>query len=142
LILLDANILLYAYDGVSVHHERSKAWLNRLLAGDQSIGIPWISIWAFVRISTNPRLSKNFFRVREALEIIEELRESPLVVVINPGPRHQELLLQQLLEAQLAGPQTTDAALAALAIEYGATLASTDVGFRRFPSLSWVNPLA
>jgi len=80
--------------------------------------------------------------VREALEIVDELRESPLVVPVNPGPRHQELLLQQLLEAQLAGPQTTDAVLAALAIEFGATLASTDVGFRRFPSLSWVNPLA
>jgi hypothetical protein len=86
-------------------------------------------------------LNENPLRVAEAVAIIQDLQDNPLVVMVNPGRRHTEILLQQLQSAQVRGRETTDAVLAALAIENGATLASADVGFRRFPDLRWVNPL-
>jgi len=112
------------------------------LSGEGTIGIPWVAAWAFVRISTNPRLSVQSLSVPQAIATIGKLRAHPLVTMINPGRRHQELLLEQMQCAQVRGTDTTDAVLAALAIENGAMLASTDVGFRRFPDLRWVNPLA
>ena len=140
--MLDANILLYAYDVRSVYNERSRIWLEALLSGEETIGLPWVTAWAYVRISTNRRLSQTPFSPEEAHEIITELRSTPLVVMVNPGRRHQAILLEQMLASNVRGPETTDAVLAALAIENGATLASTDVGFRRFPDLTWLNPLA
>lgn len=141
MILLDANILLYAYDEKSVYNGRLRPWLDAILSGNETIGLPWVSAWAFVRISTNPRLSQAPFATEEAFAVIGELRESPLVVMINPGRRHQEILLVQMLASQVRGPETTNAVIASLAIENGATLASTDLGFRRFPDLNWINPL-
>jgi toxin-antitoxin system PIN domain toxin len=139
--LLDANILLYAYDRSSAAHLRVQEWLETLLSGKESVGLPWVTVWAFVRISTNPRLNEHPLRAEEALEIVGELRQHPLVVMVNPGRRHEEMLLEQMLKAQVRGRETTDAVLAALAIENGARLASTDVGFRRFTGLNWFNPL-
>ena len=95
-----------------------------------------------MRISTNPKLSEHSLQVEEAIAIIRELRAHPLIMMVNPGRRHEEILLEQMQRAQVRGRETTDAVLAALAIENGATLASTDAGFRRFPELRWVNPLA
>jgi toxin-antitoxin system PIN domain toxin len=142
LTLLDANILLYAFDARSAEHPRIRKWLELVLSGKATIGLPWVTAWAFVRISTNPRLSDQPLTAAEAMAIIGELRAHPLVMMINPGRRHEELLLDQMQCAQVRGRETTDAVLAALAIENGATLASTDAGFRRFPDLRWVNPLA
>jgi uncharacterized protein len=142
LILLDASLLVYAYDARSLHHAQAKQWLNDQLNAGTRIGIPWISAWAFIRIATNPRIQQEALSAGEALEILAELRESPFVVMVDPGRRHAELLLQQMLSAQIRGPETTDAVLAAMAIELGAQLASTDMGFRRFVDLQWVNPLA
>ncbi len=139
--LLDANILLYAYDERSAGYGRTRIWLEALLSGRDTVGLPWVTAWAFVRISTNPRLNAHPLRAEEAMAIVGELRAHPLVVMVNPGRRHEELLLGQMQSAQVRGRETTDAVLAALAIENGATLASTDVGFRRFPDLRWVNPL-
>ena len=140
--LLDANILLYAYDKRSADHGRVRKWLEALLSGKITVGLPWVTAWAFVRISTNPKLSEHALQVAEAIAIIRELRAHPLVMMVNPGRRHEEILLEQMQRAQVRGRETTDAVLAALAIENGATLASTDAGFRRFPDLRWVNPLA
>ena len=102
----------------------------------------WVTAWGLLRISTNPRLSKYSLQPAEAISIIGELRAHPLVMMVNPGRRHEEILLQQMQRAQVRGRETADAVLAALAIENGATLAATDSGFRRFPDLRWVNPLA
>lgn len=140
--ILDANILLYAYDQQSAGHERVREWLEGALSGRDSVGLPWVSIWAFVRIATNPRLSEWPLRAEEAMSIIGKLRAHPSVVLVNPGRRHERLLLEQMQSAGVRGRETTDAALAALAIELGATLVSTDLGFRRFPELRWLNPLA
>ncbi len=141
MILLDANILLYAYDRRAMGHARMRQWLEELLSGKESVGLPWVTAWAFVRISTNPRLNEQPLSAEEALEIIGELRAHPLVTMVNPGRLHEEVLLTQMRAAQVRGRETTDAVLAALAIENGAALASADVGFRRFVGLRWVNPL-
>lgn len=138
--MLDANILLYSYDERSANYANARTWLEKLLSGSETVGLPWLSAWAFIRISTNPRLTEQPLRAEEAIEIIGELRAHPLVLMVDPGIRHHETLLKQMLCAQVRGRETTDAVLAALAIENGATLASTDVGFRRFPDLRWVNP--
>ena len=140
--LLDANILLYAYDKRSGEHRRVRSWLEDTLSGKTTVGLPWVTVWAFVRISTNLRLNEQPLQAAEAIAIIGELRNHPLVMIVNPGRRHEEILLEQMQRAQVRGRETTDAVLAALAIENGATLASTDAGFRRFPDLRWVNPLA
>lgn len=118
-----------------------RQWLEELLSGRESIGLPWLTAWAFVRISTNPRLNEQALAAEGALAIIGELRTHPLVTMVNPGRRHKEVLLEQMRLAQVRGRETTDAVLAALAIENGATLASVDVGFRRFAGWRWVNPL-
>jgi uncharacterized protein len=142
LILLDANILLYAFDARAAKHEATREWLEEALSGEETIGIPWLSAWAFIRISTNPRLSERALSPAQALGVLGKLRANSLVVMVGPGPRHADLLLQQMLRGQVQGADTTDAALAALAIEEGALLASCDAGFRRFPDLQWVYPLA
>jgi uncharacterized protein len=142
LTLLDANILLYAYDRESAGHGRVRAWLETALSGQDSVGLPWVSIWAFLRITTNPRLSERPLQAEEAMAIIGLLRAHPSVVLLNPGRRHERLLLEQMQSAGVRGRETADAVLAALAIEHGATLVSTNLGFRRFPELRWLNPLA
>ena len=142
MILLDANILLYAYDKQSAQHSSVREWLESMLSGKETIGVPWVTAWAFVRISTNPRLTEKPLRAQEAISVIGELRGHPLVLMVNPGRRHEEVLLEQMLCAQVRGRETTDAVLAALAIENGATLATTDAGFRRFTELHWINPLS
>ena len=139
--LLDANVLLYAYDGRSAQHKPARRWLEEILSGRETVGLPWITAWAFIRISTNPQLNEQPLRAEEATRIIGELQANPLVVMVNPGPRHLEILQEQMLGAQVRGRDTTDAVLAALAIENGAVLCSTDAGFRRFPALNWVHPL-
>lgn len=142
MILLDANILLYAYDRRSPQYGPAREWLERLLSGKETVGLPWLTAWAFVRISTNPRLNDQPLRAEEAIAVIGELRAHPSVLMVNPGRQHEEILLKQMQCAQVKGRETADAVLASLAIEHGATLASTDAGFRRFPELHWVNPLA
>ena len=126
----------------SPHHSLISRWFENLLASDETVGLPWSSAWAFVRIITNPRISSQPLLPQQAISVLTTLREHPHVAMVNPGRRHERLLLEQMIAAQVLGPQTTAAVLAALAIENGATLASTDVGFRRFPDLTWLNPLA
>ena len=140
--LLDANILLYAYDDRSPHHAVIRGWLEKLLSSEEMVGLPWLSAWAFVRIITNPKITVQPLMAEQAMSVLGKLRNHPHVAMVNPGRHHARYLLEEMLSAQIQGSQTTDAALAALAREHGATLASTDAGFRRFPALSWINPLA
>lgn len=140
MIVLDANVLLYAYDSSSPAHVRCKQWLEAALNGASQIAIPWQTILAFVRISTNPRAFAKPLSIAAAVEIVETWTSRPHVVVPAPASRYWAILKQQLLEAQVSGPLVTDAALAALALEHGATLATTDRDFRRFDELEIVNP--
>ena len=142
MIILDANVLLYAYNADASQHIETRHWVEKQLDGADPIGIPWMTLWGFVRISTNPRLTRIALGTDEVFLAVRELLTHPLVTIVEPGPRHAEILEALVRGAKATGPLVTDAALAALAIEYGATLASTDRDFSRFPNLRWVNPLS
>jgi toxin-antitoxin system PIN domain toxin len=138
--LLDANILLYAYDKSSTHHESCRTWLESVFNASETIALPWQTILAFLRISTNPRAVKNPLSNAQVCNIVDTWLERPNVLVVNTADRSWSILRQQILDAQVSGPLVTDTALAALAIEQGATLCSTDRDFRRFVGLKLVDP--
>jgi toxin-antitoxin system PIN domain toxin len=140
-ILLDVNILLYAYDEASSYHGAIRPWLQELLSGPEEIGIPWLTFWGFVRISTNPRITETPLEPRAAIGIVRDLLTWPGVKIVEPGAHHIDILEELVIKGQAPGSRVTDAALAALAIEHGAAIASTDRDFSRFPDLRWINPL-
>ncbi len=140
--ILDANLLLYAYNESAPEQAAAAEWLTKLLESGETIALPWVSISAFLRISTNARIFPNARSANEAFAIVNEWLAQPGVVVLQPGPRHFEILERLALRYAVNGPLMMDAVLAALAIENGAVLASTDQDFRRFPEARWINPLA
>lgn len=139
--ILDANLLLYAYNAEAPQQEAVARWLKDLLESGDTIGLPWVTLWAFIRITTNARIWTNPLSAKRAFAIVEEWMAQPGVVVLQPGPQHAEILKRLVIEHGVTGPLVTDTVLAALALENGAVLASTDQGFRRFPELRWKNPL-
>jgi len=141
MIVLDANVLIYAYDPGSPQHAATRAWFNNLLDESSLILIPWVSLWALLRVSTNPRASRNAPPVAEVFRTVRELLDHPRVRVTEPGPQHAEILERLAIDAPALGSRLTDAVLAAIAIENGAALASTEKDFRRFDGLRLVNPL-
>lgn len=140
-MLLDANLLLYAVDAESTHHERAKVWLEQALNGPRRVGLPWSSLIAFVRISTNPRAVRDPLDAATAWQFVDDWLAAPAAWVPLPGPGYGELLGHLVTELDLRGNLVSDAALAALAQEHGLTLVSADSDFARFPELDWVNPL-
>jgi toxin-antitoxin system PIN domain toxin len=141
MIVLDANLLLYAYNADAPQQRTAAEWLKRLLDSGETVGVPWVTIWAFIRISTNSRVWSNPRSAKEAFAIIGEWLVQPGFVPLNPGPLHASILEKLITDFGASGPLVTDAVLAAIAIEYGSVLASSDQDFRRFPDLKWVNPL-
>jgi toxin-antitoxin system PIN domain toxin len=141
MIVLDVNLLLYAYDGRSVPHDRARLWWQSAISGPELIGLPWQTIHGFLRISTDTRISGNQVSMESSLALVEQWMNLPNVRVLTPGERHWSILRRMLLEGQAKGPMVTDAQLAALTIEYGGVLYTTDRDFARFPGLRWVNPL-
>lgn len=139
--LLDANILLYAYDRSAAHHEICRAWLESALNADEIIALPWQTILAFVRIATNSKATRNPLPGPAACSIAESWLSRPNVAVVEPGERFWEIFRAQVGEAQISGPLVTDTALAALALENGAVLCSTDKDFRRFKDLRLLDPV-
>jgi toxin-antitoxin system PIN domain toxin len=140
-ILVDANLLLYAYDPDSPEHEVSRLWLEDILSGRELVRFAWVTLWAFIRIATNPRVFLRPLSAVEAHAIVASWLRQPNAGVLEPGDRHLELLASLLTDGQASGPLVMDAALAAIAIEHGATLCSTDRDFSRFDALDWCNPL-
>ncbi len=141
MILPDVNLLLYAYDSASPLHEAARRWLEDAWSGSEPIGLPWVNILAFLRIGTQPRILTTPFRIEEAVSIVNRWLERPNVSVLSPGPRHWEILLRLLTESQSRGPLVTDGHLAALALEHGATVCTSDRDFRRFSGLRLEFPL-
>jgi uncharacterized protein len=139
--ILDANVLLYAYNADAPQQPVAARWLAELLEGDDAIGLPWLTVWAFIRIATNSRIWTTPLSTKEVFAIVDGWIAQPGVVVLQPGPRHAEILKRLVIDHAVTGALVTDAVLAALAIENGAVLASTDQDFRRFPELRWTNPL-
>jgi toxin-antitoxin system PIN domain toxin len=139
--IIDANLLLYAYNADAPQQPMAAQWLAQLLASGEMVALPWVTIWAFIRISANSRIWPNPRPAREAFAIVDEWLAQPGVVPLQPGPLHLEILQKLVTDNGITGPLLTDAVLAALAMEHGALLASTDQDFRRFPDLRWLNPL-
>ena len=139
--LLDANILLYAYDRSAAHHETCRVWLESTLNADEIVALPWQTILAFVRIATNPKATQNPLSGTAACTIAASWMTRPNVAVVEPGERFWEIFCAQAGEAQISGPLMTDTALAALALKNGAVLCSTDKDFRRFKGLRLLDPL-
>jgi uncharacterized protein len=140
--IIDANLLLYAYNADAPQQRAAAQWLTKLLGSGVPVGLPWVTVWAFIRICTNSRIWANPRSAGEAFAIVGEWLAQPGVVSLQPGPLHAEILERLVSEYGATGPLVTDAVLAALAIEHGALLASTDQDFRRFANLRWVNPLS
>lgn len=140
--ILDANLLLYAYNADAPQHPIAARWLAKLLGSGEVIALPWITIWAFIRIATNSRIWPNPLPAKQVFAIVEQWISQPGVIVLEPGPRHAEILRGLIIDQSVTGAMVTDAVLAALAVENGAFLASADQDFRRFPTLQWTNPLS
>ena len=142
MILVDANVLLYAYHPRAEAHDGCRAWVEKAFSGDEPVAIAWMTLLAFVRISTNPRVFEQPLLAGEALAAVASWLERPSVSVLEAGEACWEIFRQLVVEAQVTGPLVMDAFLAALALENGATLATTDRDFTRFPGLKLVNPAA
>jgi len=141
-IVIDANLLLYAYDPGSPQHKAARKWVEGVFSGSELVGIPWQTVGAFLRITTNSKLPGQRVTLERAIEVVDMWLEQPSVRLLTPGERHWVLLCQMMTEGQARGPLLTDAQLAAITIEYGGVLHTTDRDFARFPGLRWVNPLA
>lgn len=139
MILIDANLLIYAIDSDSPHHGRARPWLERVLSGTDPVALPWIVILAFVRVTTRNGIMRRPLPVAAALAYVQSWLEQP---AIAPGAHHWSILCRLLEATGTAGNLTSDAHIAALAIERGATVCSTDHDFARFAGIRHVNPLA
>ncbi|HTF36442.1 MAG TPA: type II toxin-antitoxin system VapC family toxin [Myxococcota bacterium] len=142
LILVDANILIYAHVQGFAQHERARAWLDDRLNGTAQVGLPWPSVLSFLRLVTNPRVFEHPASIRAAWHQVEEWLDCEAAWIPLPTERHPEVLARLLTEANVRANLVPDAHLAALAIEHGLMLASTDGDFARFPGLRLENPLA
>jgi toxin-antitoxin system PIN domain toxin len=140
-ILVDSNLLLYAFDAGACYHGRARSWLENVLDSSEQVGFAWVTLLAFVRIGTNPSALSRALSLEEATTILSSILERRNTILLHPGERHWSLLRQLLVNSQARGDLVTDAHLAALAIEHGATVCTTDRDFARFPGLRWQNPL-
>jgi len=141
-IVLDANILLYAYDRASSLHANARSWVERVFSGTVLVWIPYSTVAAFLRITTNPKLPGERYTIAEAEQVVDRWMEQPNVRLLSPGDDHWPLFRKMMVEGQAHGPLVSDAHLAALTMECGGILHTTDRDFTRFPGLRWTNPLA
>jgi toxin-antitoxin system PIN domain toxin len=141
-ILLDANLLIYAFDIDSPHHPATREWLDHQLGGLASVGFPWETIIAFLRVVTSPRIYRQPSTITAAWRQINSWLAGEPSWVPGAAERHREILSELLALPGIRGNHVHDAHLAALAIEHGLILCSADGGFARFPQLRWLNPLA
>lgn len=141
MILVDANILLYAEDQLSSQHEAARLWWDTRLSGSSPVCLCWTVLSAFIRIASNARVFENPLSVALAVKRVQSWMDQPCTRLIEPTDRHWLVFQQMLTEGQALGNLVTDAHLAALAIEHGCELMSTDADFARFPRVKWINPL-
>jgi toxin-antitoxin system PIN domain toxin len=138
--IIDTNVLLYSVDRSVPQHAGAVRILDGLLRGDETVGVPMVVVLGFLRIATNPRLYSEPLSADQALSVIDDLLAHPRVAVVNPGDDHWMVLRELISTAGVAGNLTTDAHIAALAIERGAAVVSHDSDFSRFKGLRWENP--
>jgi len=142
LILVDANLLIYARLSSFPQNARARAWLDAKLNGSAPVGLPWPSLLGFVRITTNPRILDRPLAIAQAWQQVTEWLACPPVWVPHPGDGHAGILGGLLANTRASGNLVPDAHLAALALEHGLRMCSTDGDFARFKGLVWDNPLA
>ena len=141
-MLVDANLLLYAVHKRAPQHQRTAAWLTEQLNGSKRVGLPWQSLAAFLRISTHPRAFQRPLNPTAAWELVTDWLAAPVAWIPQPGPEHARILGELVISYEIRGNLMTDAQLAALAIEHGVPVCSTDTDFARFREVRWIDPLA
>lgn len=140
--LLDLNILVYAMDESSPRHQAARDWLDETLSGSDTVAFAWHVLIGFVRLSTRSAVFARPLTVDESFDVVDQWLQQPCVTVLHPTERHASVLRGLLAPLGAAGNLTSDAHLAALAIEYGAQVCSTDVDFSRFSGVRWIDPLS
>lgn len=141
MIIPDINLLVYAYASDAPHHARAKSWWEGCLTNPGVVGLPWAVMLGFVRIMSSTAVFKDPMPPGEALDHVGSWLERPQTQIVVPGPRHLDILSEIMASSRAPGRLTTDAHLAAMAIETQSELHSNDVDFTRFPGLRWRNPL-
>ena len=141
MIVVDVNILIYAVNADAHYHDAARRWLDRQLSAGVSIGLPWVVLTAFIRLTTNPKVFPQPLDAEFACDIVGRWLAPETVTTPGPGPKHHEILSRLLLQSGTAGNLTTDAHLAAIAIEHAAVLCSADNDFLRFQGVQHHNPL-
>ena len=142
MILLDVNILLYATNNTVSQHAAASEWLDRTLSDVHRVGMPWATLLGFLRLATSARVATHPLTMNVAWRLVSQWRDIDSVWIPTPTERHAEMLGSLLAEPGVYGNLVSDAHRAALAIEHGLTLCSTDGDFARFRRLKWLNPLA
>ncbi|MBI4891973.1 MAG: type II toxin-antitoxin system VapC family toxin [Acidobacteria bacterium] len=140
--IVDANLLIYAVNRDAPKHREARAWWEKTLSGGERVGLCWMVLLAFVRLTTRTGLFRHPLSVKAAIGLVRSWLDEPMVEVVREGPEHVRIFEQMLASTGTGGNLTTDAYLAALAIERGAELCSCDADFARFSGLKWTNPLA
>lgn len=141
MILVDANLLLYAEDQLSPRHEAARAWWDAQLSGSSPVCLCWTVLGAFIRIGTNPRVFEHPLSLDQAISRVQSWLNQPCTRIIQPTERHWTVFRQMLIQGQAVANLVSDAHLAALAVEHGCELISTDSDFARFRGIRWSNPL-
>ena len=141
MILVDANLLIYAVDSDSPHHAKARRWLEETLSGTTRVGLARVVLLAFLRLTTHPAVMRQPLAVERALEYVDEWLRQPFVETVGPGEKHWPLLRTLLAATGAAGNLSSDAHLAALSLENAAEIRSTDRDFGRFPGVRHLNPL-
>lgn len=140
-MLIDANLLIYAVDERSPYHASAQVWLERVLNGDQRVGLPWQTIGAFLRIMTHPRVTADPLTPMQAVDAVNAWLGAEAVWIPAASARTVAILADLINRHHITGNLVPDAQLAALAVEYGLEVYSADTGFARFREVRWVNPL-
>jgi hypothetical protein len=139
--LTDVNLLLYAVDASAPRHRAARRWLEERLSGTETLAFAWVVLLAFIRLSTSPRVFEAPLGLAEAFDVVDGWLAHPSSTVVHPTERHAAVVRELLEPLGTAGNLTTDAHLAALAIEHGADLCSSDSDFSRFGGVRWLDPL-
>jgi hypothetical protein len=140
-MIVDANLLLYATDSTSPHHERASSWLTAAMNGTSQVGLPWQTIGAFVRITTHPRVAANPLTGEQAWGLVQSWLKAPVAWIPPATARTAQAYAELLADGDITGNLVPDAQLAALALEYGVPVYSADSDFARFRRITWINPL-
>jgi uncharacterized protein len=141
-ILVDTNLLLYAENTLSEHHQAARIWWDTQLSGAEPVCLCWPVLTAFIRVGTNLRLHRRPLSLKEAVERVQSWLDQPCVRMIHPGEQHWAIFQAMLRDGKAIGSLVSDAHLAALALEHNCVLQSTDADFARFKGLKWNNPIA